>query len=154
MEPHTAGTFPISARGRRSRSGGFTLVEVLLALGLLSFAIISMVGLLSVGLTGMQGNIQRSVEAQIMDWVRSTAQVAHTEGTLLSLAEDNPHPFDQAGLLLAASHTGVPIYSATLTPVQKPLPGSEQTLWGIQVVIRSPARGDRALCTNALWFSK
>lgn len=152
MNPGSS-SFPVSPSSIRvrSRGEGFTLVEVLLALGLLSFAIVSMVGLISVGLTGMQSNIQRTVEAQIMDWSRNAAKVAQAEGALPSLSLKNPYRFDAAGLHLESEAQSA-IYSATLTPVQKPLPGSDQSLWGVEVVISAPAQGNRTLGTNALWF--
>ncbi len=44
---------------------GFTLVEVTLALGILSFAMVSLTGLISVGLSSFRGSVNITVESQI-----------------------------------------------------------------------------------------
>lgn len=47
------------------KSSGFSLVEITLALGILSFSIVSLMGLMSVGLTSFRDSIDTTVESQI-----------------------------------------------------------------------------------------
>jgi len=54
---------------------GFSLVEVVLALGLASFALVSMVGLLSVGFRGARDSINMTVISDIADGVAGEAQL-------------------------------------------------------------------------------
>lgn len=152
-----AGSCPLEGeRRRRAPFGGaaFTLVEVTLALGILSFAVISMAGLLSVGISGLRENRQRSIESQILDWAQSVAREAYEAGNLSRLADEGPYSFDSSGLFLAEKDSPACIYKATLTPVEKTLPGSRQSLWSIEVEMRSPARDNQLLGKRALWFSK
>ena len=61
--PETAGT--------SSRKGGFSLVEVVLALAIIAFAFTAMTGLLTIGLTQSRAGINISVTSQIAQQLRN-----------------------------------------------------------------------------------
>ena len=53
----------------------FSLVEVIIALGLVTFAVTAMVGLLPVGLTSLNQSMNQTVEAQILRSISSQSVV-------------------------------------------------------------------------------
>lgn len=55
--------------------GGFSLVEVVLALGIVSFAMVGIMGLLPVGLDAFRQSINLTVESQIAQQIINNAQV-------------------------------------------------------------------------------
>jgi len=142
----------IQSPQKRIARHAFSLVEVAIALGILSFGLLSIVGLLSVGLTSSRQNIDRSVEVQIMDFVRAQVKEAQTSGSLAVL-KGKTFAFDSWGLY-AGDPQPSSIYSATLDVPDKPLPGSQQTLQCVTVAVHAPVRANHALATNAFWICK
>ena len=63
-------------RGRVGRFGslGFSLVEVVIAIGTLSFAMVPLVGMLPIGLNTFRDSINRSVSTQIAQRIMNEAQ--------------------------------------------------------------------------------
>jgi len=57
----------------RSRLGGFTLVEVTLAIGIISFAFVAMFGMLPVGLNVSRQAMDTTIEAQIVQQMKTQA---------------------------------------------------------------------------------
>jgi uncharacterized protein (TIGR02598 family) len=99
--------------------GGFSLVEVTIALGVLSFAAVAIIGILPVGLTSMRQSMNQTVEAQI---VRSiAAQAVTTSFTNLARTayyDTDGQPLDGAGGAY---------YTATITTAPSSYPGSQQS---------------------------
>lgn len=60
--------------GRRRQSGAFSLVEVALALGIIAFALIPVIGLLPIGLSSYRKSIDLSVGSQITQRIIDEAQ--------------------------------------------------------------------------------
>jgi uncharacterized protein (TIGR02598 family) len=83
--------------GRRSRLGGFTLTEVALAMGIFSFALVSMIGLLSVGLkNSRRANIQISA-SNLMSAIASDIRSS------TCLVKSGTYSYSSPRLLLSAS---------------------------------------------------
>ncbi len=59
----------------RSSISAFSLVEIIIALGLVTFAVTAMVGLLPVGLTSLNQSMNQTVEAQILRSISSQSVV-------------------------------------------------------------------------------
>ena len=59
--------------GRRLGLGGFTLVEVTLAIGIISFAFVAMFGMLPVGLSVSRQAMDTTIEAQIVQQMKTQA---------------------------------------------------------------------------------
>jgi uncharacterized protein (TIGR02598 family) len=73
--------------------GGFSLVEVTLALGLVGFAVIAVLGLLPTGLTTMRQSMDQTVEAQIVQSIASQSVIANfTNLTGVSYFDDEGQP--------------------------------------------------------------
>ncbi len=51
---------------RSPRPGGFTLVEVTIAIGIISFALLGLIGLLPAGLGALRDSVEQSMNAQIV----------------------------------------------------------------------------------------
>lgn len=81
-----------SIRGQ-PKARGFSLVEVTIALGLISFAVLSMMGLMASGLTSVRYSMDKTVEAQILRSIGARSVVANFS----DLAVATPLMFDEQG---------------------------------------------------------
>lgn len=68
---------------RNSREGGFSLIEVLLALGLVSFVIVPIIGLLGMGFTNYRSASELSAKAAIIQSLRSQSAGLTNSGQYL-----------------------------------------------------------------------
>jgi len=94
--------------GRRRCEQAFSLVEVVLALSIMSFACVTLIGLLATGLFSVHRATTETVQAQIVQAVINNAQV-HTYTTPYST---NLY-FDDEGTSLKSTDTW--LYAATVT---------------------------------------
>ena len=94
-----APTTDSSASGSDRRLEAFTLIEVTLAIGVVSFAILTMLGLNSVGLNTLRAARDSALEAQVVQAVGSEARLSDFS-RLATLA--GTRYFDQEGRQVAA----------------------------------------------------
>ena len=80
---------------RKNHAAGFTLIEVTLALGVASFAMLAIFGLLPVGLQSSQTSTQQTLATNIatailadMTQVPSASAIAASSGTLSSISSE------------------------------------------------------------------
>jgi uncharacterized protein (TIGR02598 family) len=106
---------PLNKLKSKSRNG-FSLVEVTLSLGLVSFALVTMLGLLPTGLSTLRASMNQTVEAQILQSIASRAVISSftnvTANTLYF--DDEGLPVDSQGAY----------YTANLAPGDCSFPGS------------------------------
>lgn len=100
-------------------TAAFTLVEIMIATGLITFSVIAVLGVLPVGLTSLRQSMNQTVEAQI---VRSIAAQAVTT-SFTNLARTSYYEID--GQLLDSSNGAY--YTATITTAPSVFPGSQQS---------------------------
>ncbi len=81
---------------RKTGHRAFSLVEVALALGVVSFAVLSMLGVVSVGLTTVKDATEQTMHAQIIKHVGSTILQTPFD-QIKSYTDEAPLYFDQAG---------------------------------------------------------
>ena len=113
----------LKKKSAASRSG-FTLVEVVLAMGVASFGLISMMGLLTVGLKTAKEAISATTETAIAQQMANQLQVANYS-SIKGLASDTVHYFTQEGIEQPTS-TGA-IYTATVKiPKALVVPGATE----------------------------
>ncbi len=122
------GTVPFDQRRRRSRStAGFSLVEVVIALGVVAFALIPLMGLVPMGLSTSRLAIDTTVEAQIIQYMTDQAQQSNFSA-LSELNSTIPTGFDAYGTVTTSSS---PIYRAGFSVPSSPggttLPGGTVT---------------------------
>jgi len=98
----------LSPRARKAQA--FSLVEVVLAIGVTSFALLGMVALLPMGLKTSHQAADAMTEAQIVQYARN--QLEMTPFTNLSTWVSNPLYFDNQGLPSTATDAQQ-IYKAT-----------------------------------------
>ncbi len=98
----------------------FSLVEVTLALGLVSFAVLAVMGLLPVGLSNLRQSMDQTVEAQIVQSIAAQSVVAQFP----ALASGNQY-FDDQGMPTDAGPDA--LYTATVTVIPPTYPGSENS---------------------------
>jgi len=97
---------------------GFSLVEITIALGLVSFVAVSIIGLLPTGLTVMRNAMDQTVEAQIVRSISGQSQVAN----FTNLTSGGPSYFDHEGQLLSSGEGAR--YTVTLSRHLPVFPGS------------------------------
>ncbi len=97
-------------------SKGFSLVEVTLSLGLVSFALVAMLGLLPTGLTTLRASMSQTVEAQILQSIASRAVISS-----FTNISANTLYFDDEGLPVTSA--GAAYYTASLAPGPATFPG-------------------------------
>jgi uncharacterized protein (TIGR02598 family) len=120
-------------RDRQALSGrAFTLVEVVLALGVVCFGIISMLGLLTVGLKTFHDAMSQTTETEIAQQLANQLQLANFS-TLAANKTGSTNYFTQEGIQLtnAAGSTTAPtstVYTATINaPSVLTVPGGDST---------------------------
>lgn len=107
-----------------SGSHGFSLVEVTLAIGIVAFAFVSILGLIPVGLTNFRGAMDNSIKSQIQQQV--TSDVRQTG--FVKLQEKQPlRYFDEQGVIKGTSLDN-------LTPVEM-----SQILYDVNTVALVPS---------------
>ncbi len=99
-----------------SGHGGFTLVEVTMAIGIISFAFVATIGLLPVGLSVSRQAIETTIQSQIVQQL--TTQALQTDFSQLenlgNPQKTEPYYFDDQG---KATGEAGSLYKATFQPV-------------------------------------
>ena len=90
-----SGLIPTIGVAPRYRQGAFSLVEVTLALGIVGFAFVSILGMLPIGLTTFHKAMDASVTAQIAQ--RVIGSVQQTDFSLVADAPTSARYFDEEG---------------------------------------------------------
>ncbi len=120
----------------------FTLVEIALSLGIFSFAIMALLGLLPVALQTHREAKSSTVLAQIQQ--RLVAELLLTDGALIDAVAVRQRNFDVEGRELTAAESESTVYSAKMevSPVSLPGGATSQSLkcaalWAVE----NPAGG-------------
>ena len=105
---------PFSGAGRtaRARRGGFSLVEVAMALAMMGFASVSLIGLIPMGLHSLHEAMGNTIESQIVQ--NLTNDILLSGGGNLAQYQNQTYYFDDEGTPLTAP-SGVPsgtVYTA------------------------------------------
>lgn len=106
------------ARKRRRRAGGFSLIEVALALGIVSFALLSVVALLPIGISTNRASAEEFHASNLLSFL--SADLRNTDPRLASAHAGNsalfglplPYQVSGAGKLVLNSQLS-PVSSAT-----------------------------------------
>lgn len=125
---------------RRAGKIGFSLVEVVVAMGIVTFSLVAMLGLMPVGLSTLRQSMDRNAEAQILGQI-SSELFATSFDRLGEYAGKSPYYFDGEGQPVPSAQSA--IYSAVVRPPKAPsypgVPAGMQTsLADVQVEISSP----------------
>jgi uncharacterized protein (TIGR02598 family) len=109
---------------------GFSLIEITLALGVLSFALVAMMGLIPVGLTTLRGAVDASTMARITQQISSQARMTSFTNLPARFANREFY-FDENGDFLTNSPAPPPTemrYWAVTALADATFPGSTNIL--------------------------
>ena len=109
--PAADGMLPHQNRGASRSRRAFSLIEVVLALGVTSFALLGMAALLPIGLSTTRQASNRTTEADLVQYVRNELEL--TSFTNLTVWSTIPLYFDDQGLPTTSTDPER-IYTATL----------------------------------------
>lgn len=98
-----------------SSAGGFSLVEVVVAIGIFAFCIVALIGLLQVALTSVRESQVDSSLASVMG--NLSARLNTIDATELSTVNGTNHYFDLTGMPLSASNDPSVYFRAKWTAV-------------------------------------
>lgn len=141
-----------------SSCGGFSLVEVALAIGLLAFALLPIMGLLPVAMNVSRDAIDRASEVRMLQSIRADVLASDSDAML----QAKVHFFDMQGNSLVdlpdESDAGASYYEVTRgTPTSTALPGGQSSAhlrtihitllrhpqnWTSQKTLHVPANGN------------
>lgn len=108
----------------RKRSFGFSLVEVVTALGIVSFGLVSMMGLLVAGISTFREAVNATTEAQIAQQLAN--KMALADYSAIATNSGKVYYFTQEGL--PARSAAEAIFSAKVSaPVRLLVPGAGQS---------------------------
>ncbi len=114
---------------------GFSLVEVALAIGILGFSLLAIMGLLASGSTNNRLSAERVTVQQILDWCK--AETRHAGASVNTLGAD----FDFFGSHLPQNAPAKDIlFHAALTRSNVSIPGSATGILRWRVQINAPPR--------------
>ena len=102
----------------REKQSGFSLIEVSIALGVVTFAAVSILGLLPTGLVVMRDAMNQTVESQIVRSIAGQSVVAN----FANLTDGSPFYFDDEGQRIFAAEGSV--YTVSLSNTTPVYPGS------------------------------
>jgi uncharacterized protein (TIGR02598 family) len=129
---------PSTAQYPPSQRGGFSLVEVALALGVVAFAVVSLLALLPAGLTSFRTSINTSVGSQIFQRVVSDAEQADFDALLAQATAAGTsfsvfpiRYFDEAG------NEVVPVNPVSLTAAE-----AQRVVFQVRVRASKPGASD------------
>ena len=105
----------LRARAIRRTAGGFSLVEVVLAIGIVSFAFVGLFGLLPAGLNVFRQAIDNSVGSQIVQRLVNEAQQTYFP-TLTTAAPTKRYFDDQGNEVTSANES---LYTAEVSVLAK-----------------------------------
>ena len=102
---------------RRNSLGGFSLVEVAMAMAIVGFAMISLIGLLPMGLSNFRQAMNNTVESQIVQSITNQIQLSSFNNLTTSTT---PSYYDADGNLLTSAAGAVYTATTTVSSVQSP----------------------------------
>lgn len=116
----------IAAFSWRNAPSGFSLVEVTLAIGIISFSLLTVLGLMPVGLTTLRQATEQTIESQIVQKIGSEVQLTSYSKLAANFSGKTFYYSDQ-GDYLGSSPASVPAdtrYRAVATLSNSVFPGS------------------------------
>lgn len=100
---------PISAK-----SAGFSLVEITIAIGIVSFVLIALIALLETSLSSQRESSEESAKISILNYL--TAEVRTGSSNSPMVATNTRYYFDSLGHILAVQTNATPPAAAILQP--------------------------------------
>lgn len=141
---------PIIRHDRGAEGAGYSLIEVVVALGIVSFGIISMVSMLPGGLETFRCSINRSVSTQIAQRILNEAR--QTEFTKLTSLPTYRYFTDEGDETQVGDTRKVFIaWTVVATPVSVPATNgafSNTSMARVHIRVANSPKGDKAATTK------
>jgi uncharacterized protein (TIGR02598 family) len=134
------------------RQAAFSLVEVVMALGIAAFCLVALLGLMPVGLKTVRDARGDSLRAEILKSMGNIAQ--QTDYSLLGNLNGKKYYFDINGLVVSSTSADA-IYEAALSTNAVSLPPaySATNMTSVTVAIRRSANTNSEATTHTLFIS-
>jgi len=152
------------AKRRTTASLAFSLVEVVIALGVTSFAVLALIGTLPTGIKSVQDSSNESARANILQQIRAGLQEVNfgTTGNTISNLPSVTRYYDNNGDLLPSSTGAYYMATFALTNAYMPDATAPQAIQttaaqSVQVILSYPyaaALANRTLRTNYLFVAE
>jgi len=138
---------PDTARRQRLEETrqAFSLVEVVIAMGIFSFAIVATFSLIGQSFKSYSSAINDTVSRQIMNQLAANAQQAR-----LSDLTNSTNYFDNEGNPLATSTDAMSVYTAIVTFTQATTPYSSTNLYSVNIKVTPKNTNDAQQTTLIL----
>lgn len=107
------------------RNSAFSLVEVTMAIGIVGFCLLTLMGLLPTGLNALNDASRETTDAQIVQQIVSQAMLTPFSQIPKMLKDNSPTWYDEGGLKLTESNTR-PHFEVSLEQLATVYPGSDQ----------------------------
>jgi uncharacterized protein (TIGR02598 family) len=156
------------ARGafRRSITRGFSLVEVVLALGVTSFVLMALIGALPAGVKTVKDSMNDSARSNILQEIRGELEEvtfgtsASASDNLVTTLASQTNYYSPEGLLLTSTGGAVPsgaYYQATFAAANATIPGTTsqfqyESAQTITVTLAYPVAAPAANQTTATYY--
>ncbi|MEI6071372.1 MAG: Verru_Chthon cassette protein B [Verrucomicrobiae bacterium] len=143
----------VPAPQKRSGRGGFSLVEVTLAIGIVAFAFLTILGLIPTGLRTFRGAIDTSVSGQIFQRIVNEAQQTDFD-TLVATTQTTRYFDDQGNDVASAGNWIYQVNTRILPSTDLPdgTAGANANLATITVQIaKNPGNAALDLTDDNLW---
>lgn len=140
----------------RSPQHGVTMLEVLIAIVVLSFGLLGMIGLLANGLKMTSSSHYRTIAAQqltaIADMINANPEIVAKYAPPPTTGRDSSYCFSVSGcdttVATTTTTTGTPPISSTTTTVTSALPATEYFLWQRDLSDKLPS-GAGVVCLDS-----
>jgi uncharacterized protein (TIGR02598 family) len=134
------------------RQAAFSLVEVVMALGIAAFCLVALLGLMPVGLKTVRDARGDSLRAEILKSMGNIAQ--QTDYSLLSNLNSTNYYFDINGLIVNSNSSDV-VYKALLSTGTVVVPPTSTTtnITSVTVAISRSANTNSEATTHTLFIS-
>jgi len=152
MSSLPASTWNCEPAPRRRHAAGFSLVEVTLAIGIVSFAMLALLGVVPVGLSTMRQAADRTVESQIVRQIGAEALYTPFSELKTNFSGTTLY-FNDEGSALTNAAASAARYRALVALAAPAYPGSAaasdltNSLWTMHITLVTAAAGQN-VATN------
>lgn len=135
MNPPASLSRDVSSKPKKFWRGGFSLVEVVLAIGVLSFAVIPMIAMIGGSLQSYRSASQELVRRQILTQIAADAQQAPASD--LQAQPNRTAYFDVEGNPVASEAHPDKIYTAVVEVLPQVNPLTSTSLFQVRIRVES-----------------
>jgi uncharacterized protein (TIGR02598 family) len=128
---------------RRDSNWGFSLIEIVLALGIISFALLSVIALLPIGIITNRVSVEETRASHILTAVESDLRNSYPmQGKSQFFLLPSPYAPAASGLVINQQLTAQTLYSVELGDTESPVTGNQPPIFRVSIIyISVPGAG-------------